>query len=105
MMASITLRCSKGRSSPKRSIYSGPYASKIFLIVVMVASVHQVVDDAICVFMALGSDVEVDHGGVQALMTQVLSNATDIDSFFQQVGGIAVAEGVDRDALCDFKLF
>ena len=32
----------------------------------MVISFHQIVDDAVGVFMALCGQVQIDHGGVQA---------------------------------------
>ena len=55
--------------------------------------------------MALGGQVQIDHGGVQAVMSQILLDAADIDAGLQQMGGIAMAQGVDGDALFHFKLF
>ena len=54
--------------------------------------------------MALGGQVEVEHGGVQAVMAEVLLDATDIDAGFQEMGGIAVAEGMNGDALFELEL-
>jgi hypothetical protein len=55
------------------------------LIVVMVISFHQIVDDAVGVFMPLGGQVEINHGGVQAAVAQVLLDTAKVDSRFQQV--------------------
>ena len=55
--------------------------------------------------MALSGQVQIDHGGVEAVMTQVLLDAADIDAGLQQMGGIAMAQGVDGDAFFKFKLF
>ena len=55
--------------------------------------------------MALGGEMEIDHGGVQAAMAQVLLDTTDVDAGLQEMRGIAVAEGMNGDALCEFKLF
>jgi len=71
----------------------------------MVISFHQIVDDAVGVFMALSGEMEIDHCRVEAAMAQVLLNTPDIDAGLEQVGGIAVAQGVDRDAFFDFELF
>ncbi len=71
----------------------------------MVISFHHRVDDVIGTFMALGGEMEIDHGGVQAAMAEVLLDTTDVDAGFQQMSGIAVPEGMNGDALCEFKLF
>ena len=55
--------------------------------------------------MALGGEMEIDHGGVQATMAQVLLDTTDVDTGFQEMGGIAVPESMNGDAFCEFKLF
>jgi hypothetical protein len=78
---------------------------KISLIVVMVISFHQIVDDAVGMLMALGGKMEIDHGGVQTAMAQILLDATDVDAGFQQMSCIAVPEGMNGDAMFDFKLF
>jgi len=63
----------------------------------MAISFHQIIDDAICMLMALCSKMEIDHGGVQAVMAQILLDATDVDSGFQQMSSIAVAQGMNGD--------
>ena len=56
---------------------------KISLIVVMIVSFHQLVDYAIGPLMALCSQVQIDHGCVQAAMSEVLLDASNVDSGFQ----------------------
>ena len=56
---------------------------KISLIVVMVISFHQIVDDAVSVLMALGGQVQINHGRVKAAVAKVLLDATNVDSGFQ----------------------
>lgn len=60
------------------------------LIVVMAVSFHQIVDNAIGALVALGGQVQTDHGRGEAAMAQVLLDATDIDTGFEQMGGIRV---------------
>ena len=55
--------------------------------------------------MALGGQMQVDHGRVQTSMSQVLLDATDVDPGLEQVGGIAVTQGVDGDTFFEFDLF
>lgn len=73
--------------------------------VVMAASFHQIVDDADGSLMPLGGEMEVDHGGIQTAMAEILLNAPDVDPGLQQMGGIRVPEGVDGNALFDVELF
>jgi len=54
--------------------------------------------------MALGGEVEVDHGRVQTAVAQILLDATDVDAGFQQMSRIAVPEGMNGDAMFDVKL-
>ena len=55
--------------------------------------------------MALGGEMEIDHGGVQIAMAQILLDTPDVDARFQEMRGIAVPEGMNGDAFCEFKLF
>ena len=52
-----------------------------------------------------GCQVQIDHGGVQAAMTEVLLDAADVYPGLQQMSGIAVPERMNGDAFCDVKLF
>ena len=75
------------------------------LIVVMVISFHQIVDDAVGVFVPLCGQVEIDHGRVQTAMAQVLLDSSDIDPCLQQMCGIRMAQGMDGDSFLEFELF
>jgi len=75
------------------------------LIVVMVISFHKIVDNAVGVFVPLSGQVEIDHRRIKAAMSQILLNTPDIDSCLQQMGGVAVTQGVDGDPFFDFELF
>jgi len=55
--------------------------------------------------MALGGEMEIDHGGVQTAMAQIVLDASDIDAGLQQMRGIAVSEGMNGDAFGDSELF
>ena len=73
--------------------------------VVMIVPLHQVVYNVVCSLMALSGEMEVDHGGVQAAVAQILLDAADVDTRFQEMGGIAVSEGMNGDALLNMELF
>ncbi len=53
------------------------------LIVVMVISFHQFIDDAVGVLVALCSQVQINHGRVKAAVAQVLLDAADVDAGLQ----------------------
>ena len=55
--------------------------------------------------MALGCEMEVDHGGVQAAMAEILLDTPDVDASFQEMGGIAVSESMNGDAFFNIELF
>jgi len=55
--------------------------------------------------MALGGEMEIDHGGVHAVMPEVLLDTPNVNSSFQEMSGIAVSESVNGDAFFDIKLF
>ena len=67
---------------------------KISLIVVMVVSflvsgifqAHQIVNDLVGALVALGCEVEINHGSIEAVVAQVLLDTTDIDTGFKQGG-------------------
>ena len=114
-MALMTFRCSEGMLDPKQWIYSWAYSWKISLIFMAISflarrsfqakTAHQVVDDAEGMLMALGGEVEIEHGGVEAAVPEILLDAADVDTGFQEVGGVAVSKSMNGDALCELKLF
>ena len=64
----------------------------------MVISFHQFVDDAVGVLMALCGQVQINHGGVQTAVSQVLLDSADIDSGFQQMCGLPEADKLQNGA-------
>jgi hypothetical protein len=52
---------------------------------------HEALDDAEGVFMSLSGEVEIDHGGCEAAVPEILLNAADVDAGFQEMCGIGVA--------------
>jgi hypothetical protein len=48
--------------------------------------------------------MEVEHGGLQGAMAQVLLDQTEVDPGFEQMGCVGMSESVDRDPLLDAEL-
>jgi hypothetical protein len=66
---------------------------------VMIESLHHVIDQLTGVLLALLGQVEIEHGGFEAGVAQVALNDAQIDAGFEEVGGVRMAQGVDRHAL------
>lgn len=64
---------------------------KISLMVVMIESLHHVIDQLAGVFLALLGEVEIEHGGLQLGMSHVALDGAQVDSGFKEVGGIGMA--------------
>lgn len=47
-------------------------------------------------------EVEVDEGGLEAAVAEVGGELPEVDASFEEVGGVAVAEGVDGEFLVFF---
>ena len=47
------------------------------------------------------SDVEIDDGGLDVGMAQQSLNGVDVDAIFEQMGSVAVPQGVHGDVLAD----
>ena len=88
-----------GMSSPKRSRYSGPKVWKISFMVVMIETLHHLVDEFEGIFLALLGEMQIDHGGFKLRVAHVSLNDAQIHPGFEQMGGIRMAQGVHRDAL------
>lgn len=84
--------------SPNRSIYSGPKVRNISLIVVIAKPPHGGVYDLCGIFGSLLGQVEIEHCGFKLAMSHVLLNDPGIYTGLQQVGCIAVAKGMYRNA-------
>jgi hypothetical protein len=63
----------------------------------IVCSFHKLVDDVIRITPALCRQVAVDHGAGDLAVPHVPLYDRQRDACFQQVRGIAVAQGVDAD--------
>jgi hypothetical protein len=55
------------------------------------ALLHEIVDPADGVLLALGSQVEVEHGGLQRAMAEVLLDQAEADAGLEQMGRVASA--------------
>ena len=65
---------------------------------------HEALDGGDGVLLAAGGQVEVKRGGLQRPVAEVLLDEAKVDAGLQQVGGVAVAEGVQADALLEADL-
>src|ERR1044071_1865516 len=63
------------------------------------ASLHQAIDGISCSVTNLPGQMGVDGGRARAGMAEVLLDEAEIDTVFEQVGGVGVAQGVDVGAL------
>ena len=57
---------------------------------VMAHSFHHVIDQLAGVFVALLGEVEIEHGGFELGMAHVALDDAQVDSGFQEMGGIGV---------------
>ena len=65
----------------------------------MVESLHHVIDQLAGVFLALLGEVEIEHGGFQSGMAHVALDDAQVDTGFEEMGGVGMAQGVYRNAL------
>jgi hypothetical protein len=65
---------------------------------------EQTFDDLASIGLGAFSEMQVDHGRLQARVTEVLLNHTQTDSGFQQVRGVAVAKSVGGHFLAEVHL-
>jgi hypothetical protein len=64
---------------------------------VMIESLHHMIDQLAGVLLALLSQVEIKHGGFEPGMAHVALDDTQIDAGFEEMGGVGMAQGVDRN--------
>src|SRR3990172_2472550 len=101
-MAAMTFLCTAGMVWPKCSRYAAPWAVNSFWSAPISEPRHDRVDQCIGVLVALAREVQVDHGGLQTGMPEMALDDAQVHPGFEQVGGIAVPQGMDRDlALVD----
>ena len=67
--------------------------------VVMVESLHHLIDQLAGILLTLLGEMEIDHSGFQLGMAHVSLDDTQIDSGFEKMGGVGVAEGMNGDGL------
>jgi len=78
-------------------MYSGAKVLKISLIIPM-DILHELINDQGGIVMALLGQVEIDHGGHDAVVTEISLYDSQIHPLLQEVGGIRMAQGMDTDA-------
>jgi hypothetical protein len=69
---------------------------------VMIESLHHVVDQLAGIFLALLGEVKIEHGGFEMGMAHVTLDDARVDAGFEEMGGITVAQGVDRNAFFEY---
>lgn len=52
------------------------------------------INQLVGVFLALLGEVEIEHGGLQLGMAHVALDDAQVDSGFEEVGGIGMAQGI-----------
>jgi hypothetical protein len=60
----------------------------------MIESLHHVVDQLAGVFLALLGQVKIEHGGFESSVAHVALDDTQVDTGFQEMSGVAMAQGI-----------
>ena len=105
MMALRTFWCSAGIVAPNRSRYSGPYGRNTSATVGIGLLRHQLVDGGPRLFLAQGSQMEIDHRRLQGTVTQILLDQSQVDPRFEPVRRVTMSQSVDCDPLAESQLF
>jgi hypothetical protein len=61
---------------------------------VMVESLHHVIDQLTGILLALLGEVEIEHGGLELGMAHVALDDAQVDSGFEEVGGVGMAQRI-----------
>ena len=64
----------------------------------MIESLHHVIDQLAGVFLTFLGQVEIEHGGFESSMAHVALDDAQVDAGFEEMGGVGVAQGMDRNA-------
>lgn len=64
----------------------------------MVESLHYVVDQLAGIFLTLLGEVEIEHGGFELSMAHVALDDAQVDTGFEEMGSVGVAQGVNGHA-------
>lgn len=65
---------------------------------VMAQSLHHVIDQLVGVLLTLLGEVEIEHGGLQLGMAHVALDDAQVDSGFEEVGGVGMTKRVNGDS-------
>ena len=98
-IARSTFLCSAGIVAPNRSRYSPPYRRTTSATVGIGQGPIKLLDPGDRLLLAHRGQMEVDHRGLQRAVAEVLLDQPQVDAGFEQVGGVAVPQRVDRDRL------
>ena len=61
----------------------------------MIESLHHVIDQLAGILLALLGKVEIQHGGFEPSMAHVALDDAQVDTGFQEMGGIGMAQGMN----------
>jgi hypothetical protein len=64
----------------------------------MVESLHYLIDQLTGILLSLLGQVEIDHGGFKLGMSHVSLDDPQVDSGFEKMSGIGVAQGMNGDS-------
>ena len=64
----------------------------------MIESLHHVIDQLAGVLLAFLGQVKIEHGGFELGMAHVALDNARVDAGFEEMGGVGVAQGMDRNA-------
>jgi hypothetical protein len=64
---------------------------------VMIESLHHVIDQLAGILLALLGQVEIEHGGFETSVAHIALDDVQIDAGFEQMGGVGMAQGVNRN--------
>jgi len=65
----------------------------------MVEPLHDVIDQLASILLTFWGEVEIEHGGFELGMTHVSLDDPEVDTGFEEMGGIGMSEGVDGNSL------
>lgn len=65
----------------------------------MVESLHYVINQLAGVLLTLLGEVEIEHGSFELGMAQVALDDAQVDTGFEEMGGVAMAQRMDGNSL------
>ena len=70
----------------------------------LLAATEELLDRLACIDFGRVGQMQIDHRGLQAAVTQVLLDDSQADTRFQQMGGVGMSQRVDRNFLAEVDL-